>query len=340
MVLVVVDSHSKWPEVFQMKRPTSTNTVNRLHELFARYGVVDTIVSDNGTQFTSKEFEHFCATFQVEHIRIPPYHPRSNGQAERFVNTLKRALKKAIGTPTKKALQLFLQVYRITPNKSAPSTLSPAESMFARRIRSVFDKLIPSKKSHIPAILFPRWKFNQNDKVFYKNYKNNMTTWEPGIIKERIGNMIYTVQGKKLIHRRHVNQLQNRIIDEPTETPQIEEDDQQDLYDNFDLQMPQAEQEAWVKRKRKVPPTIHNWPKKKKILKIHKEKLVKNIKKQSWVGGVGYHLPFQHNELFHLPYMAAAEISLWRICLRVRPEEPFLLLKYIIALSLILCSYY
>ena len=60
-----------------------------------------------------------------------------------------------------------------------------------------------------------------------------------------------------------------------------------------------------------------------------------NSRKES----VGYHLPFQHNELFHLPYMAVAEISLG-ISLRVRPEEPFLLLKYIITLSLILCSYY
>ena len=57
------------------------------------------------------------------------------------------------------------------------------------------------------------------------------------------------------------------------------------------------------------------------------------------VTGVGYHLPFQHNELFHLPYMAVAEISLG-ISLRVISEEPFLLLKYIITLSLILCSYY
>ena len=54
---------------------------------------------------------------------------------------------------------------------------------------------------------------------------------------------------------------------------------------------------------------------------------------------VGYHLPFQHNELFHQPYMTVAEISLG-ISLRVRPEEPFLLLKYIITLSLILCPYY
>ena len=55
---------------------------------------------------------------------------------------------------------------------------------------------------------------------------------------------------------------------------------------------------------------------------------------------VGYHQPFQHNELFHLPYMAVAEITLGRISLRVRPEEPFLLLKYILTLSPILCSYY
>ena len=55
---------------------------------------------------------------------------------------------------------------------------------------------------------------------------------------------------------------------------------------------------------------------------------------------VGYHLAFQHNERFHLPYMAVAEISLGRISQRVRPEEQFLLLKYIITLSLILCSYY
>ena len=45
--LVVVDSHSKWPEVFQMKRPASAITVNRLHELFVRYAVVNTIVSDD-----------------------------------------------------------------------------------------------------------------------------------------------------------------------------------------------------------------------------------------------------------------------------------------------------
>ena len=77
--------------------------------------------------------------------------------------------------------------------------------------------------------------------------------------------MIYTVQGKKFIHRRHINQLQKRITDEPTETPQIDEDDLQDLYDTFDLQIPQAEQEGpRLKRKRKAPSQFLIDPKRKK----------------------------------------------------------------------------
>lgn len=66
-----------------------------LHELFARYDIPDTIVSDNGTQFTGKEFEDFCKMFFIEHITTLPYHSRSNGHAEWFVGTFKRALKKA-----------------------------------------------------------------------------------------------------------------------------------------------------------------------------------------------------------------------------------------------------
>ena len=99
-----------------------------------------------------------------------------------------------------------------------------------------------------------------------------MTTWEPGIIKERIGNMIYIVQGKKFIHRRHVDQLQKRITDEPTETPRIEEDDLQDLYGTFDLQMSQTEQEARVKKKLKAPPQFIIDPKIKKNTKNSQRK--------------------------------------------------------------------
>lgn len=143
--LIIVDSYSKWPEVFRCKNPTSETTINCFHKLFTRFRVVDCLVTNNGTQFTSADFDEFCEIFQIKHIKSPPYQPRSNWQAERFVDTPKRALRKAYDVPTEKALQQFLQVYRITPNNDTPSALSPAEVMFARKIRSVFDKLLPKQ---------------------------------------------------------------------------------------------------------------------------------------------------------------------------------------------------
>ena len=59
----------------------------------------------------SSELKEFCQTFSVKHIAIAKYHPRSNGQVERFIDTFKRTLRKARDTPTDKAIQKFLQVY-------------------------------------------------------------------------------------------------------------------------------------------------------------------------------------------------------------------------------------
>uniref|UniRef100_A0A0N4WFH5 RNA-directed DNA polymerase n=1 Tax=Haemonchus placei TaxID=6290 RepID=A0A0N4WFH5_HAEPC len=92
MYLVVVDSYSKWPEVLDMSSSTVKATLRELKKLFARFENPRVIVSYNGTQFTSKEFQEFCEKQGIEHIRS--FHPQSNGQAERFVDTLKRTLLK------------------------------------------------------------------------------------------------------------------------------------------------------------------------------------------------------------------------------------------------------
>ena len=59
MYLVVVDAHSKWPEIFKMKSTTSSDTISILRTLFARAGVPMQLVSDNGPQFMSEEFTAF-----------------------------------------------------------------------------------------------------------------------------------------------------------------------------------------------------------------------------------------------------------------------------------------
>ena len=68
--LIVVDSFSKWSEVHRCKNPTTEISIKFLHELFARFGVLDTLLSENGSQFTSREFRDFCETYQIEHITI------------------------------------------------------------------------------------------------------------------------------------------------------------------------------------------------------------------------------------------------------------------------------
>lgn len=52
-LLIVIDSYSKWVAVFQIKSITSAFTIDKLRELFCRFGLIDTLVCDNGHQFTS-----------------------------------------------------------------------------------------------------------------------------------------------------------------------------------------------------------------------------------------------------------------------------------------------
>ena len=72
-----------------MQTTASTATIHELRPLFASYGLPEQLVSDNGPQFVSDEFQVFLKSNQVKHIRSAPYHPSSNGLAERFVRTFK-----------------------------------------------------------------------------------------------------------------------------------------------------------------------------------------------------------------------------------------------------------
>ena len=93
MLFVLVDTHSKWPEVFSMSTTTTNVTIEVLRKIFAAHGLPKQLVSDNYPQFTSDDFAVFMKENGVQHIRTAPYHPVSNGLAERFVQSVKMALK-------------------------------------------------------------------------------------------------------------------------------------------------------------------------------------------------------------------------------------------------------
>ena len=125
MFLVVVDAHTKWLEVIPMTTTSAEKTIEVLHTLFASYGLPQKLVSDNGPQFTASSFEEFLSANGVQHLKSPPYHPATNGEAERFVQTFKHSLKASrneSGTLAAKLSQ-FLLKYRTIPH--ATTGVSP-----------------------------------------------------------------------------------------------------------------------------------------------------------------------------------------------------------------------
>ena len=132
MFLIIVDTHSKWPEVEIMSSTTSTQTVDRLRTIFARYGVPAQVVTDNGPQFTSAEFQLFLKTNGIKHITTAPFHPATNDQAERFVQSFKHAMKceKQSTSQLQTNMAKFLLAYR---NTAHPTTGEPRSVLFLGR---------------------------------------------------------------------------------------------------------------------------------------------------------------------------------------------------------------
>lgn len=118
MFLVCIDSYSKWLDVFEVKRADTFNTLNKLREVFSRFGFAETVVTDNGSAFTAEAFQNFCKENGLKHITTPPYHPASNGQAENWVKSVKIALKKLLAEQSgnmEVSLLRYLFDYRATP---------------------------------------------------------------------------------------------------------------------------------------------------------------------------------------------------------------------------------
>nr|VZI20717.1 unnamed protein product [Spirometra erinaceieuropaei] len=134
-----------WPEIAPLNPATAFATTAFLRRIFSQHGSPKVLVSDNGSQFTSSTFEDFCRQHNIQHLRSPPYQPQSNGQAERFVDTVKRALLKARGEgTTDEIVQTFLFSYRATSNPASPGGVSPAEALMGRKLRTTFHALVPT----------------------------------------------------------------------------------------------------------------------------------------------------------------------------------------------------
>jgi transposase InsO family protein len=138
--LLVVDYFSRYVEVCAMqKNKTATEVCRVMKSIFSRYGIPEKVKLDNGPPFNSGEYLQFANEWGFEVAHSSPKYPKSNGEVERAVQTVKRLLKKV------KDKEKALLAYRSTPLSCG---YSPAELLMGRKIRTtvpVFHTLLTPK---------------------------------------------------------------------------------------------------------------------------------------------------------------------------------------------------
>ena len=154
-----------------MSSTTATATVEALRAGFARFGLPLGVVSDNGLQFTSDCFAEFVRANAIRHYIGTPYHPATNGLAERIVQTIKKAVRRSASDPDSLQTRLsrFLMVYRNTPHPATGS--SPAYALMGHSLRLSLNLLKPLPE----AELSPTRAFSVGESVLVRDFRPGKT---------------------------------------------------------------------------------------------------------------------------------------------------------------------
>lgn len=152
-LLTVVDRFTRWPEAWPIEN-ISAHAVARLltTNWIARFGVPDTITTDQGRQFESELFRSLLNTFGIQHARTSPYHPQANGMVERFHRTLKSALTAHESTSWSTKLPIVLLALRNTVKTDFAHT--PAELVYGTTLRLPGEYFHPAQaEPHPPELV-------------------------------------------------------------------------------------------------------------------------------------------------------------------------------------------
>ena len=130
--IVLFDYYSVFFEVDRLSDKRSNEVVRKLKAHLARHDCPETLCSDNGPPFNSKDFANFAEDFGFEHISSSPRYPRSNGKSESAVKAAKRLMMKPKDAKTYPYLAL-LELRNVPTEKMEYSTV---QRLFGRRTRT------------------------------------------------------------------------------------------------------------------------------------------------------------------------------------------------------------
>ena len=234
--LVTVDYYSDFFELDHLKNISSVHVIRKIKSHFARHGIPEQVITDNGPQFLSRDFQMFAKEWDFEHVTSSPYYNQANGKAESAVKEAKKILRKS-----KKAnSDAFLAVldHRNTPSTNMKS--SPAQRLLNRRVRTLLpttasllqpqtmnsvtmnEKLVERKRQQ--SKYYNRGAVDldpleDEDVVRIKPFRLGRKEWEKGVVRRRLDERSYEVETSHGTLRR--NRVQLRKTDEVA--PDIEQ---------------------------------------------------------------------------------------------------------------------
>lgn len=221
-LLVVTDDFSRFPEVEILRSTSAKAVIPHLDSIFARQGIPNIVRTDNGPPFNSEDFQKFATHFGFTHRRITPMWPRANGEAERLMRTLEKAIRTAVieGKSWRQELFTFLRQYRATPHSTTGK--SPSELLNGRKLKSTLPQIqhdlapqevrqTDAKRKTEMKEYADRYSHAKNtdlsvgDKVLLKQPKQNKMSTpfkpEPLEIKDKKGSMITAQNAERTVTR-------------------------------------------------------------------------------------------------------------------------------------------
>jgi len=206
-----MDYYSNFWEVDRLPSTKASTTILKLKSHFARYGIPDQVISDNGPQFTSDEFADFSRTWDFEHLISSPGNSKANGKAESGVKTVKRILKKSIRAGTDPYLAIL--DYRNTPTQGMMT--SPAQCLMSQRTKTLLPTTqnllllrtinLESDKKELRQCQQAQAKYynrsakdlpslSEGDIVRMKPFKLGDKAWRKAQVTARLDEQSYTVE--------------------------------------------------------------------------------------------------------------------------------------------------
>ncbi len=206
--LVVVDYYSRYIEMARLNNDTkSTTIINHLKSIFARHGIPEVMVTDNGPQFVSSEMNNFGAEYGFTHITSSPKYAQSNGAAENAVKRVKSAVLKS------KDPYLALLTYRSTP---LVNEYSPAELLMGRRLRTTLPVAPHTlKPKQTPEIIEKEMKYRENMEA---NYNRRHRARDLPILKPEDKVYIRDRNCEGTVIKPAINSPRSYVVKTPTHT--------------------------------------------------------------------------------------------------------------------------